>query len=283
MQACKVLAFIFSLLLWVPQAAAQQTLRLALYHSAPVLGDIQTNLIVMQKAIALAAEHRADGFITPELSLTGYHFKKALALEDIEKTLPTVLASLQSSAQQHGITVFLSHIDVQSDIGKQFFNTLFVIGDKGELLGKHNKINTIPQSEDWSVAGQSVTAVTAMNKKIGLLICADAWPQSHTQKLAEQGVELIISSANWAPGQYGPGDSWKNRSRQIAGPLVVVNRSGREDKLDFGQAESVIAAGGKYTFSESSKTAVLHIVDLHMDSKEVTRVISLPLNALPES
>ena len=277
MQACKVLAFIFSLLLWVPQAAAQQTLRLALYHSAPVLGDIQTNLIDMQKAISLAAEHRADGFITPELSLTGYHFKKTLPLTDIEKTLPTVLESLQSSAQQHGITVFLSHIDVWPDNGKQFFNTLFVIGDKGELLGKHNKINTIPQSEDWSVAGQGINAVTAMNKKIGLLICADAWPQSHTQKLAVQGVELIISSANWAPGQYGPGDSWKNRSRQIAGPLVVVNRSGSEGALDFSQAQSVIAIDGSYAFSASSDGVRLHIVDLDLQAGEVSPVASIAL------
>jgi hypothetical protein len=54
--------------------------------------------------------------------------------------------------------------------------------------------------------------------------------------------DIMLSAANWAPGLYGPGDSWEKRVAETDLALFVNNRNGREGDLDMKAARSMFIA-----------------------------------------
>ena len=204
------------------------SIRIAMLHLELEYADLEHNAALIESGIELAAEHGADWVMTPELSYTGYRFDLKIGTDWIPFGPDAYVKRVQSLAKKHKITVFLSHLErlervkrLESETTEKknesdIFNTLFVINQAGEIIARHKKINTIPISESWSTAGTQTTTVTVGQHKVGLLICADAWPTTHAQNLKEQGADIILSSANWAPGEYGPADKWENALKKQA-------------------------------------------------------------------
>lgn len=85
------------------------------------------------------------------------------------------------------------------------------------------------------------------------MICADAWPANHAESLKQQGADVLISSASWAPGEYGPGDTWEKRSGETGLPLFVANRTGKERQLDLTKAASVYSVNGERRVTHQSE------------------------------
>jgi len=114
--------------------------------------------------------------------------------------------------------------------------------------------------------------------KVGLLICADAWPTEHAQRLIDHGAELILSSASWAPGEYGPGDTWEKRSSQTGLPIFVNNRTGIEREFDLRASQSVISIAGKRIFSHSSDTSQLLLFDWNQTENKLSNATQIPIS-----
>jgi hypothetical protein len=55
---------------------------------------------------------------------------------------------------------------------------------------------------------------------------------------------VLVSSAAWAPGLYGPNGEWEQYTRDTGLPLLVCNRSGPDLALTFTEAESVAVKDG---------------------------------------
>ncbi|MEM7360072.1 MAG: carbon-nitrogen hydrolase family protein [Pseudomonadota bacterium] len=240
------------------------SLKIAMLHLELRYADLEHNAALVKAGIELAAEHGADWVITPELTFTGYRFDLAIGTEWIGTGPDQFVQSVQASADEHNLVVFLSHIEGVSngsDGPSKRFNTLFVIDQQGDIIGRHQKINTIPISEGWSTAGDNATLIEVNGLNVGLLICADAWPPDHANWLKEQGASMIVSSASWAPGHYGPGDTWEKRSLETGLPLIVNNRTGVEREFDLREATSVVAYQGKRVLSHASDNSQLVLID----------------------
>ena len=209
-------------------------LTLAFLHMKPEVGEMAANTAWITQAMTVAADYSVDWVLTPELALTGYYFTKKIGTDWIVENDPWV-EQLKQSAARHKQVLFLSHVEKLTG-SPNLYNSLFVIDQDGELLGAHHKINTIPISEAWSTKGDKATVLTVGARKVGLLICADAWPAQHAKNLAEQGAELIVSTANWGPGKHGPQDTWEQRSEETGLPVFVNNRTGKEGTLDMAAA-----------------------------------------------
>ncbi|MFT6101551.1 MAG: N-carbamoylputrescine amidase [Arenicella sp.] len=237
-------------------------LTIAMLHLELRYADLAHNAALIKRGITLAAEHNADWVMTPELSHTGYRFDLKLGTDWITQGPDKYVQNVQSLAKEHRMVIFLSHLEGNDSeqMGRQLFNTIFVIDKSGEIIGRHQKINTIPISERWSTAGIEPTVVDVDGHKVGLLICADAWPATHAQTLKNQGAELILSSASWAPGKYGPGDTWERRSDETGLPLFISNRTGIEREFDLTAAVSAVAHHGKRIVSHQSANSKLVVI-----------------------
>jgi 5-aminopentanamidase len=107
------------------------------------------------------------------------------------------------------VTVFLSHPERDPRTAK-LHNSVFVIAADGTILGTHRKTNTLRVgAEAWSSAGNRATPIPSEPfRRVGILICADAYSSGIAQSLQAQGAELLVSSAAWAPGLHGPDGEW---------------------------------------------------------------------------
>jgi len=236
-----------------------RVLSVAMLHIAPKLAksidDITENTQLIEKAMRQAKSQGARWVMTPELALTGYKFKAEIGTNWIENGTDRWTQHLQQVADELNVVLFLSHLE-KDDASQLSYNTLFVINTEGEIIARHRKINTIPGSESWSSKGTVATVVNINEVKVGLLICADAWPKKHAQSLKNQGAQIILSSANWAPGLYGPGETWENRVTETGLAMLVNNRTGSEKGLDMSASSSVVSVptshGAKRSFEHQS-------------------------------
>jgi predicted amidohydrolase len=231
-------------------ATSGHSLRLALLHLAPIPGDMAYNRRLVEKAVGVAAGMGATWIITPELCVCGYAFANRIGTDWILPQPDSWMSEFCRLVAQLRVTVFLSHPERDAQSTK-LHNSVFVISENGEILGKHRKINTLRVgSESWSSPGELANPIqVSPQHKVGLLICADACSIGIAKSLQAQGAQILISSAAWCPGLYGPSGEWEQCTRSTGLPLVVCNRTGRDESLDFSEAESVVVKDGQRLLS----------------------------------
>jgi len=144
-----------------------------------------------------------------------------------------------------------------------------VITANGALAGTHRKINTLlVGSEAWSTPGTQAVAVPVPPfTRVGMLICADAYTSEIATHLLNQGAQLLISSAAWAPGLHGPNGEWERCTRDTGLPLIACNRTGPDRTLDFRQAESVVAKDGRRLPSLSSARSAVFTIEWDLEKQ----------------
>lgn len=249
-------------------AAKHDSVEIALLHLNLSFADLDSNYRLIERATRLAAAEGAQWVVTPELALTGYRFDLELGTDWISTGPDKYVQQAQALADELNISLFLSHLE-RSPVDEKAYNTLFVINAHGEIIATHHKINTIPISEHWSSPGTNAKPVSVDGHQVGLLICADAWPTDHAASLKQQGAEIIISSASWGPGIYGPGDTWEKRSRETGLPVFVANKTGRERGIDQSDTVSVLSFAGERLVEHQSKDSSILFVSWNTQTQRV--------------
>ena len=267
------------------------TKRIGLLHLEPVLGEIARNRELIERGLAVAADAGVQWVVTPELCVPGYDFTKRIGTDWIRPQPDSWMSSILGLAKAHKLTLFLSHPERVACLPEKrrlsvdhpsqeaatgdrdqptdtLYNSMFVIGPQGDILGVYRKIRTTGGAERWSTAGQESMVVDCCGTKVGLLICVDVWFSEICQSLKEKGAQLLISASAWPPGYCGPGDSWERRTAETGLPLWICNRTGQEEgiNLDYRQAESVVAQGGRRLLAKSTGRSTLLYFDWDMDS-----------------
>jgi predicted amidohydrolase len=166
-----------------------------------------------------------------------------------------------------GVATFINH--PERGAGGQLFNTLFVIGRDGQIISRQRKVHPIPGSEDWSSPGELSPPISIDGIKVGLLICADAYSPLLAQGLRAAGAELLVSSAAWWPGQWGPNGEWEARTLETGLPLIVCNRSGHGQEAHMVTSESVIVDRGKKLLALRAPESTLFIVDCELSDGHI--------------
>ena len=241
---------------------AEQTLRIALLHLAPVSAAVADNRNLIEEAIVAAARAGADWIVTPELVTTGYTFADQIGTDWILPQPDPWMANICRLAARLRVTVFLTSPERDRN-GRTLYNAVFVIAPSGEILGRHRKINTLRVgSEAWSTPGPEATIIAVPPiGPVGLLICADAYTPGIENALKVKGARLMVSPANWAPGFHGPEGVWERATADSGLPLIVCNRTGEDTTLSFVFADSVVAHGGERLLTLSSERAAIFMID----------------------
>jgi 5-aminopentanamidase len=236
------------------------SLRLGLLHLAPEAGAVERNRALIEKATVVAADMGAAWVVSGELVVSGYRFQPLIGTDWITRQPDRWMRRLAELTASLGIVSIVSHPERHNG-SANLFNTLFVIGRDGHVLGRHQKLHPTPGAEDWSNPGKPGHPVRVDGINVGLLICADVYSPAPAQRLRELGAELLISSAAWWPGEWGPNGEWEARTLDTGLPMIVCNRTGRDGDSDMVDAESVIVDCGEKLLMLRAPDSTVFMVD----------------------
>jgi 5-aminopentanamidase len=262
-----------------------RSLKIALLHLAPELGALDENRALIESGTRVAAGLGADWVLSGELVVPGYRFAELIGTEWIAEQPDTWLRRLARLGADLGVVSFVSHPERDAASG-QLFNSMFVIGLDRRILGRHRKLHPTPDSEAWATAGELGPPVPVEGIHVGLLVCADAYTAQPALRLRNAGAQLLVSSAAWWPGEWGPNGEWEARTLDTGLPMIVCNRTGRDGKSHMIHAESVIVDRGVKLVTLRSPDSTVFVVDClirddHIVMCEVAATVSVAAEAAP--
>ncbi|MEE9335732.1 MAG: carbon-nitrogen hydrolase family protein [Granulosicoccaceae bacterium] len=189
------------------------------------------------QALALARNAVSAGaqlLVLPEycggLQTQGSSFAPPVQDEDSHP----VLNGLRQFAQDNSVWILIGSIAVPGSNGKsnsKYHNRSFMIGDKGEIIGRYDKINLfdvalsdddVYRESDTVEAGDKLIIIDLPFARIGLSICYDLrFPQLYRQ-LAQAGAEILMVPAAFTAKTGALHWHVLNRARAIENGAFVV-------------------------------------------------------------
>lgn len=242
---------------------------LALLHLDARPGCIEQNKSTIDAAVRRASAMGARFVVTPELAASGYGFRDAIGTAWIaESRLYDWAARL---AREASVFLVLGTPEAAPS-GAALYNSMVAFAPDGGPVGWHRKINVLRSgSESWSSPGDRPTVVDVPGiGRMGLFVCADMYSERLVDETAAQGVDLLLSSAAWAPGLHGPNGEWERASAVAGRPVLVCNRTGA-DVIDFTRAQSIAAIDGSIAHCHASVDSAIILVDWNQQDRELTR------------
>jgi predicted amidohydrolase len=245
-------------------------LTVAFLHLAPELGAVDRNRSLIEYGTRVAADSGADWVLSGELVVSGYRFQPLIGTNWIAEQPDTWMRRLARLSSDLRVSSFVSHPERDGVTGK-LFNSLFVIGGNGQVLGRHRKLDPTPGSEDWSSAGEPGHPILLDGITIGLLICADACKALPALRLRDSGAQLLVSSAAWWPGEWGPKGEWEARTLDTGLPMIVCNRTGCDHASQLFGSESVVVDRGEKLLTLRAPESTVFIVDCQFSEGHIAK------------
>jgi 5-aminopentanamidase len=260
-------------------SSGERSLTVAFLHLAPELGALDRNRSLIEYGTRVAADSGADWVLSGELVVPGYRFEPLIGTNWIAEQPDGWMRRLARLSSDLGVASFVSHPERETLTGK-LFNSLFVIGRNGQILGRQRKLKPTPGSEDWSSAGEPGRPVPVDGIKIGLMICADAYKPLPALRLRDAGAQLLVSAAAWWPGEWGPKGEWEARTLDTGLPMIVCNRTGCDHDTQLFDSESVVVDRGEKLLTLRAPEATAFIVDCrlrhgHIANCELIKAVAL--------
>jgi Carbon-nitrogen hydrolase len=170
---------------------------------------------LIESGTRLAADLGADWVLSGELVVCGYRFPPLLGTDWIYEQPDLWLQRLCDLSAELDVVSFVSHPERDWASGR-LFNSLFVIGRDGRLLGRQRKLRPLPVSEAWANRGELSEPIGVGELKVGLLICADAYAAEPALRFARR---------RGAAARLG--------CRLVAGPVGSARRVGGTDAREW--------------------------------------------------
>ena len=253
-----------------PPSFADRSLTVAFLHLAPEIGALDRNRSLIEYGTRVAADAGANWVVSGELVVPGYRFEPLIGTTWIAKQPDRWMRGLARLSSDLGVVSFVSHPEREARTRK-LFDSLFVIGRNGQILGRQRKLDPTPGSEDWSSAGEPGHPIPVDGITVGLLVCADAYKALPAQRLRDAGTQLLVSSAAWWPGEWGPKGEWEARTLDTDLPMIVCNRTGRDHESQLFGSESVVVDRGEKLLTLQAPESTVFIVDCQFSDGHIAK------------
>lgn len=197
------------------------TVRVAVCQTLCIDSDIEGNLRRIEYATEQAAAAGAQLACFPEAAVVGWVNPDAHTLA---APIPGVLTDrLGEIARRHGVMLATGLCERDGD---DLYDSAVLLSAEGEVLLRHRKINTLDGLMEPPYARGRVediqTADTPLGR-IGMLVCADCFIESHTRALAAGQPDLVIVPYGWA----APAEDWPEHGASLeAWVRAVAQRTG---------------------------------------------------------
>jgi omega-amidase len=251
-------------------SSGDRSLTVAFLHLAPELGALDRNRSLIEYGTRVAANSGAEWVLSGELVVSGYRFEPVIRTNWIAEQPDSWMRRLARLSSDLRVASFVSHPEREPGTGI-LFNSLFVIGRNGRILGRQRKLNPTPGSEDWSSAGEPGRPIPVDGIKLGLLICADAYTALPALRLCDSGAQLLVSSAAWWPGEWGPKGEWEARTLDTGLPMIVCNRTGCDHESQLVDSESVVVDRGEKLLTLQAPESTVFIVNCQFSDGHIAK------------
>jgi omega-amidase len=241
-------------------SSGDRSLTVAFLHLAPELGALDHNRSLIEYGTQVAADSGAEWVLSGELVVPGYRFERLIGTNWIVEQPDSWMRLLARLSSDLGVVSFVSHPEREAVTGK-LFNSLFVIGRNGQILGRQRKLHPTPGSEDWSSAGEPGRPILVDGIKVGPLVCADAYKGLPALRLRDAGAQLLVSAAAWWPGEWGPKGEWEARTLDTGLPMIVCNRTGCDHESQLFGSESVVVDRGEKLLTLRARESTAFVVN----------------------
>jgi predicted amidohydrolase len=161
------------------------SLIIAAAQSSSVPGDVSRNISHHLRFGSIAAEHRAQLLIFPELSLTGYEL--TLARENVVRPASSDLDPLRSLAADAQMTTVVG-APVLNDENELHIAALVIRPDGS--VSTHTKEHVHQSEEHVFTSGRGGPPLLVEDATVALAICADATHPEHAAKAAARGANV---------------------------------------------------------------------------------------------
>jgi N-carbamoylputrescine amidase len=239
--------------------------------------DLEKNLEKATSLLKVAVDRGAkivcynELFNTPwfPFDVNDAHFKLAET-----KSGPTITA-MKAAAKKNNVTLICPIFEKAGN--DSYFNTAFVIGNTGRIIGKYQKVH-VPQILYWEEKHYFDTGETGFKVfnsngvKFGILICWDNFFPEAARIMALKGAQILFCPTAAAFASHNKWETAIRANSMVNGVYSLrVNRIGRENELLTFYGKSFCAGPDGNLFDEpsGSQDGVV-LVDINV--KEIKRV-----------
>lgn len=222
--------------------ASATTLRIALAQLNPVVGDIDGNVVRLERARSDAARAGAELVVFPELYVCGYPPEDLVRKPAFANACREAVEDLAARLGP-GPAVLVGTVWPDGD---KVYNAVALVED-GRVSAVRYKVelpNYGPFDEKRVFdAGPLPGPISFRGVRLGVPICEDIWKEEVVECLSECGAEILLVP-NGSPFDWRKVDVRLNvavaRVTEAGLPLAYVNQVGGQDELVFDGASFVL-------------------------------------------
>lgn len=263
-------------------ACIQMNISLCLKHE-----NLKHALSMAEEAVSKEAEL----LVFPEVFSTGFCYEQ---IGEVAETIsgPTI-ESLRDFSKEHNCIIAGSMIEKrESNPNSEHrdipvppqFNLGFCL-ESGKLVGTHRKTHLYGPEKEHFAHGNRISPIKLEKHdlSIGLIICNELRYPEVSRKLALEGADILVSSAE-IPDFFG--HSWKiislARALENELPHVACTRAGKDKYSNYFGCSFIADAWGRMLAEAGEKECVL-IGEIDMEeAKEMRRTTSIFEGRRPE-
>ncbi len=248
-----------------------EPLKIEIAQINPLVGDLSNNA---QQIVDLSNKTFESGthlLVFPELALCGYPPEDLLLREGFMTQVEIQIESIRKHIPETMSVIF----GAPTRIDNSLYNSAILI-QHGKLRIYHKQClpnyGVFDEKRYFSV-GQAPMVFECQGRRIGIVICEDAWEDAPICNTVNQGAQTIIS-INASPFQIGKHKQRLNaiRERVLAHQIdfIYVNAVGGQDELVFDGGSFVMNNKGEVTQQLPFFQTTTHALDvpLLVDSQE---------------
>jgi NAD+ synthase (glutamine-hydrolysing) len=257
-------------------------MRAAIAQINPTVGDLAGNARRIADAARAAHAEGAELVVAPELALTGYPPEDLLLRPAFMAACAEALQALAGDlAGCEGLHLVVGHphgsgeaADVRSKsiAVPRRFNAASVLAG-GRVVATYSK-RELPNYQVFDErryfvsgrdAGQGACVFEVRGRRIGLLICEDAWFDEPAASAVAAGAEVlcVLNASPFHLGKAGEREQrMAVRARAAGRPLMYAHLVGGQDEIVFDGASFVLDASGTVVARAATFAEDLLLVDL---------------------
>jgi predicted amidohydrolase len=251
----------------------------AFVQMRPKFGENSENI---DRALKLASKVKADLYVLPELSNSGYAFTTKEEARQFSESLEngSSVQTLQSFCEKRKCAM-VAGLAEKAGSDERIFNSAVSI-DNGRILGVYRKTHLFYREKLWFEAGDTGFKVFELEKfgcRIGPIICFDWFFPEASREVAVKGADIICHPSNLVlPGKAQLGmmvRAFENRVFVITANRVGIEKRSKDDNFHFTGKSQIISPKMEKLASARANESVAKVARLNLELSRDKKVTSM--------